>query len=48
MKTPEKSQEDEEAMPPYEADTQLLIEGWFRPSIRLKKFREMPYIVDLF
>uniref|UniRef100_A0A8C2EAI7 Protein kinase C substrate 80K-H n=1 Tax=Cyprinus carpio TaxID=7962 RepID=A0A8C2EAI7_CYPCA len=28
VKTPEKSHEDEEAMPPYDPDTQALIEGW--------------------
>ncbi len=29
VKTPEKSHEDEEAMPPYDPDTQALIDGWF-------------------
>lgn len=29
VKTPEKSHEDEEAMPPYDPDTQTLIDGWF-------------------
>lgn len=29
ISTPEKSQEDEEAMPPYDAETQALIDGWF-------------------
>lgn len=29
VRTPEKSQDDEEAMPPYDVDTQALIDGWF-------------------
>uniref|UniRef100_A0A8C1KC82 Glucosidase 2 subunit beta n=1 Tax=Cyprinus carpio TaxID=7962 RepID=A0A8C1KC82_CYPCA len=47
VKTPEKSHEDEEAMPPYDPDTQALIEGWLccqsYSSIRLNIEKELSF-----